>query len=150
VAAAFGGLPVLALVGYVFLPGRSCKLTLMGDEGEGECLALIASRIPSARCRVLDAISDEIRGANNDVVLSEGLGGFVTASACDDIALLWIETAQAAPAHARELVAAALTACRTHVPFSLGVARTKRLLISVSPPDILNSANRSRCRRSGS
>ena len=69
-ALAFGAVLVVALAGHILVPGRFCGLTLLGDEGEGECLALIASRIPAARCRVLAAISDEIRGTNNDVVLA--------------------------------------------------------------------------------
>jgi len=138
-ALAFGAVLVVALAGHVFVPGRSCGLTLLGDEGQGECLAFIASRIPAARCRVLAAISDEIRGTNNDVVLSEGLKGFVATFACDDIALLWVTTPQAAPIHA------ALTACRNRASFSLGVARALSLPFSL-PPDIVDAANRSKCR----
>jgi len=137
---------ILALAGHLFLPGRFCTLTIFGDEGQGECLAFIASRIPAVRCKVLEAISDEIRGTNNDVVLSEALGGFVAASACDDIALLWVTTPQAAPAHARQLVGAALTACQNHAPFSLGVARALPLPVSPPPHNVADTANRSKCR----
>jgi hypothetical protein len=136
---------ILALAGYLFLPGQFCKLTILGDEGEGECLAFIASRIPFGRCRVLKAVSDEIRGTNNDVVLSEGLRGFVAASACDDIALLCVTTPQTAPAHARQLVAAALTTCQNHAPFSLGTARALPLSVWPPTPNIVESAKRSRC-----
>jgi hypothetical protein len=144
-AFAFGAVLVVALAGHILVPGRFCGLTLLGDEGQGECLAFIASRIPAARCRVLAAISDEIRGTNNDVVLSEGLKGFVATFACDDIALLWVTTPQAAPIHARQLVAAALTACRNRASFSLGVARALSLPL-LPPPDIVDAANRSKCR----
>lgn len=148
-AFAFLVMLILVLAGHLFLPGRFCKLTIFGDEGQGECLAFIASRIPAVRCRVLEAISDEIRGTNNDVVLSEGLGGFVAASACDDIALLWVTTPQAAPTHARQLLAAALTACENHTPFSLGVARALPVPVSPPPRNIVDSANRSRCQLIG-
>ena len=100
-------IPIVLVGMLIMAPGSCCKLVpLLGDEGQGECLGLVAKKIGVSRCRVLSALMEEIKGDNNDVVISSGLAGFVAATACDELALLWTQLRSLPPpTFARSLLA---------------------------------------------
>jgi hypothetical protein len=106
-------IPIVLVGTLIIAPGSCCKLVpLLGDEGHGECLGLVAKKAGVSRCRVLSALMEEIKGDNNDVVISSGLEGFVAATACDELALLWTQLPRSVPTHVRPLVARAISSCR--------------------------------------
>jgi len=125
-------------------PGALCVLSPLGDEGEGECLGWIAVRSTTARCRVSAALLREIAGANNDVVISSTLSGFVEAFACDDLAFVFTRMPSTVAPHAFQLVVAAIKTCRDRTPFSLGVARALAPTTDVAA--ISEAARRSKCK----
>jgi hypothetical protein len=142
-AASSGALVLVASL-VLFAPGVVCRLSPLGDEGEGECLAWIVARSTTARCRVSVALLREIAAANNDVVISSTLSGFVEASACDDLALIFTRMPSTVAPHAFQLVVAAIKTCRDRTPFSLGVARAMAPAIDVA--DVSEAATRSKCK----
>jgi len=127
-------------------PGRLCGLSAfaLGDEGEGECLALAAQTSERGRCQTIAALLNEIKTTNNDVVISLALQGVVKAFACDDVELLWASLPDETAAHARQLVAAAAVACRQRKQYSLGMARSFDGSF-VPPMNVLQRAKLSRC-----
>jgi hypothetical protein len=133
-----------AAAAFLFAPGRVCKWQPLGDEGEGECLGFAARATQAGRCRVVKAVGDEIRGPNNDVVISSALEGFVAAGACADLALVWRDLLPDTPGHVYPLVATALAACIARVPFSAGGARSHPAS-APSPQAIEAMTERSRC-----
>jgi hypothetical protein len=134
-------IPIVLFGMLIMAPGSCCKLVpLLGDEGQGECLGLVAKKIGVSRCRVLSALMEEIKGDNNDVVISSGLEGFVAAKACDELALLWTELPISAPTHVRPLVASAIRSCRKR--------ENPQGTVNEQPNDALDigtRARRSRC-----
>jgi hypothetical protein len=103
----------------LFLPDRTCAHAPGGDEAEGECLRLAASTTQVGRCRVIGALLHEIGTSHNDVVISGGLEGFVSARACGDLAVLRLRVPVPAPSHVVPLVDAALEACQAGTVYTL-------------------------------
>ena len=134
---------IALLGGLLFAPGRICKLVPLGDEGEGECLGFAARGPTVTRCRAVTALLDEIKGSQNDVVISSALKGLVGANACEDISLLWTHLPRDAPEQAVQLVVGAVVACRGHTPYSLGGARA--VSVSSVPQSVRAEAQHSKC-----
>ncbi len=128
----------------LFAPGTACKWQPLGDEGEGECLGLLARSFNSTRCRVLSAVYDEATGPKNDVVISSALEGFVETRNCPDIAALSSRLPSGTPEHAKQLVVAAFRSCREGRSFSLLEARSAQ--DKVPEQDLLEQAKRTACK----
>lgn len=104
---------VLCVGNCVTNPGTACTYQPLGDEGEGECLGLVARAGTFARCRVADAVLREADAGANDVVLTSALDGFVAAAGCDDLAYVWAKLPSGSAGYVDQIVGTKYLVCLT-------------------------------------
>jgi len=136
---------VLAIAAAVlFAPDRTCQHAPMGDEGEGECLEIAARATQYGRCRVIGALLHEIATSHDDLVISRGMEGFVSARACGDLAVLRLRVPVPPPAHVVPMVDAALEACQAGTAYTL---QRKPTEATPSTETVVRLAQESGCSR---
>ena len=135
---------VASSAAMLFAPDRTCQHAPMGNEGEGQCLEIAARATQFGRCRVIAALLHEIATSHNDLVISRGMEGFVSARACGDLAVLRLRVPVPPPSHVVPMVDAALEACQAGTAYDL---KRKPTEAAPSNETVVRLAQESGCSR---
>ena len=129
-------------------PQKACHDWPGGDQGEGNCLSLVAHTGQGSRCRVIEALLYEIKHENSDVVISGALDGLTSTGACSDLAFLRRRIPSTVSRQTYRLVATAFEACIAARPYSENLLARKQSTPTFDEGELRRIANGSPCNES--